>query len=138
MSVESELQTILTSGQVPSDLVITYDDMHRLWGGTAIIIRGNGSGERRERARGDAKPKVFEAIIAQSQLLELIRFLVSLEAWEQQAQDRQAAPDESRATVTIRVRGQTSSVWEWYNEMEKNKRLIRIKTKMMEMTRSHQ
>ncbi len=137
MSVESALQRILTSGQVPRDLVITYDDIHGLWGGTTIIIHGDGRGEIRERERGDAKPEIFESTITQNQLLELVKLVVSLVAWEQRTADRQLVPDESRATLTISVGGQTNNMWEWVNKMEQNKRLIQIKTKMIEMTRSH-
>src|ERR671910_915771 len=75
MSVEGMLKAILAGGEVPPDLVITYDDMHGLWGGTAIVIRGSGSGGRRERARGDAEPEVFETTIPREQLLELVKLL---------------------------------------------------------------
>lgn len=137
-SVESALKASLMSGEVPPGLLITYDDMHGLWGGTAIIIHGSGRGERRERTRGDAKPKAFETALQQKQLSELIKLLIELKAWEQQTPDRPPVPDESRATLTISVDGQGSSTWEWFNEMAKNKRMIRIKAKMSKMTRSNQ
>lgn len=137
-SVESALQASLMSSKVPPDLEITYDDTHGLWGGTAIIIHGSGRGERRERANGGAKPEIFETAIEQKQLLELIQLLIELEAWEQQTPDRQPLADESRATLTISVDGQRSSMWEWFNEMAKKKRLIEIKAKMSEMTRATQ
>ena len=135
VSMEGTLKATLAGGEVPPDLVITYDDMHGLWGGTAIVIRGSGSGGRRERARGDAAPEVFETTIPREQLLELVKLLIEHEAWEQRTPDRQPVPDESRATLTVSVGGQESRVWEWYNEMAKNARLIQIKTKMKEMTR---
>ena len=135
MSVEGTLKAILTGGEVPPDLVITYDDMHGLWGGTAMVIRGSGGGARRERARGDAEPEVFETTIPRERLLELLKLLIEHEAWEQRTPERQPAPDESRATLTVSVGGRESRIWEWYNEMAKNARLIQIKTKMEEMTR---
>lgn len=69
-----------------------------------------------------------------------IRFkpLIELKAWERHTPDRPPLPDESRATLTISVDGQRSSIWEGFNEMEKDKRLIRIKAKMSKMTRSNQ
>src|SRR5687768_5570131 len=121
MSMENVLKAALTSGKVPLDLVITYDDVHGLWGGATIVIRGSGSGERCEWAVGGVKPEVFEKAISQKQLLELVNLLIELEAWEQQTADRQLVPDESRATLTISIGGQTSSMWERYNEMAKNK-----------------
>lgn len=136
VSVESALKASLMSGTVPPDLEITYDDTHGLWGGTTILIHGSGDGERQERTRGDAMPKVFETALQQKQLLELIKLLIELKAWEQQTPDRPPVPDESRATLTIGVDGQRSSIWEWFNEMAENKRLIRIKAKMSKMIRS--
>ena len=109
--------------------------MHGLWGGTTIIVRGSGSGERRERARGEARPQVVETTVAEDQLLGLIKLLIELRAWEQQTPEREAVPDESRARLTISVGGQTSKVWEWFNEMPKNKRLIEIKGKMSEIVK---
>ncbi len=136
--MKNVLEAILASGTVPQDLVITYDDVHGLWGGAVISIRGSGRGERCERAVGGAKPKVFEKAISQEQLLELVDLLIELEAWEQQTPDRQWIPDESRATLNISIGGQTSSMWERCNEMAENKRLTQIKTKMSEMTGSNQ
>ncbi len=134
MSVENSLRA-LNGNEMPKDLSISYDDMHGLWGGTSIIIRGDGKGERRERARGNAEPEVFETNVSQQQLLELIRLLLKNEAWKQKTPEREPVPDESRATLTVSVGGQTSSVWEWFNEMNKNDRLIQIKTKMTEITK---
>lgn len=134
MSVESALKGIIAGGQVPPDLLITYDDTHGLWGGTAIIMRGSGRGERRERPQGAAAPQVFEASVPPDQLLELVKLLIESQAWKQQTPNRQPVPDESQAALTISVGGETSSIWEWFNEMGTNRRLIQIKKKMSEMT----
>ncbi len=134
MPVESALKEIIAGGQVPPDLLITYDDTHGLWEGTAIIMHGSGRAERRERAQGAAAPQVFEASILPDQLLELVKLLIESQAWEQQTPNRQPVPYESRAGLTISVGGETSSIWEWFNEMGTNRRLIQIKKKMSEMT----
>lgn len=137
ISVERALQTTLTSGQVPPDLVITYYEGGGLWGDeTTVIIRGSGRGERRMRKRRNAKPKVYKTTLTQNQLLELIKLVASLKAWERQTPDRNGVPDEGRVNLTINVGGQRSSVSEWFKDMEKNNRLIQIKTKMMELTKS--
>ncbi len=130
-SVESELKAAFAGGKVPPHLSVFYSDMHGLWGGTSIVIRGRGTGERRERSRGKEKPKVVKKRIDQGQLLELIKLLIELRAWEQQTPDRPPLPDESRATLSISVNGQASESWEWFNEISKNNRLIQIKTKML-------
>src|SRR2546423_1866667 len=134
MAAESALKAILQGGKIPPDLVITYDDMHGLWGGTGIIIRG-GRGERHERARGAAAPQTFETAISQAKLLELIKLLIEHEAWAQQTPDRMPVPDESRATLTISAGGATSTIWEWVNDLAGNARLLQIKLKMSELIR---
>jgi len=138
MPTESELKAISASGRVPTNLSVTYDDVHGLWGGAFIMVRGSGGAERRERARGSVEPKVFEVAVSQQQLLELVNLLVELEAWKQQTQDCQPVPDESRATLTVSIGVQESRVWERCHEMAGNNRLSRIKTKMIEMTGSNQ
>ena len=130
--VEDALRTISKNRKVRPDLSITYDDMHGLWGGTTIIIRGSGISESRERARGDAKPQIFETALPEDKLLELVQLLIELRAWEQDTPERQAVPDESKASLTITVGERTSNMWEWFNDMPKNDRLIKIKTKMGE------
>jgi hypothetical protein len=134
MSVEDTLKRIQAGSEVPSDLQITYDDMHGLWGGTTIVITGKGSGERRERTRGNAEPEVFVRSVTREQVFELVKLLIEHEAWQQRTPDRDPVPDESRASLAIHVNGQSSSIWEWFNTMEKNKRLVTIKTKMKQMT----
>jgi hypothetical protein len=134
MSVESSLKRIQTENTVPSDLTITYDDMHGLWGGSTIVVDGKGTGERRERGRGDSKPTVLGKSISKQHLLELVKLLIEHEAWEQRTPDREPVPDESRALLKIQVNGQSSSIWEWFNDMEQNKRLSIIKAKMRQLT----
>jgi len=130
--VEDALRTISKNRKVPPDLTITYDDMHGLWGGTTIIIRGSGIGESRERERQDAKPRIVESVLSEDKLLELVQLLIELKAWEQDTPARQPMPDESRARLTITVGERTSNMWEWFNDMSKNDRLIKIKSKMGE------
>jgi hypothetical protein len=134
-SVEDELRTISKNRKIPPELSITYDDMHGLWGGKTIIIRGSGIGECRERARGDAKPQVVENAISEEKLLDLVQLLIELRAWDQETPDRPAVPDESKASLTIRVGQRTSKLWEWFNDMTKNDRLIQIKSKMGEIVK---
>src|SRR5215510_4421543 len=113
--VEDALKTISKNRKVPPDLSITYDDMHGLWGGTTIIIRGSGIGESREREMGDAKPQIVETALSEDKLLELVQLLIELRAWEQETPERQALPDESKARLTIKVGERTSNMWEWFN-----------------------
>lgn len=124
--MEAALNEILASQRVPADLSVVYDDMHGLWGGSTFTVRGDGRLERQLSPCGAPAPKGSEKQIGEPDLLELVRLLVELSAWEQRTADRQPVPDESRAYLTISLNGKVSRVWEWYNDMRANNRLIRI------------
>jgi hypothetical protein len=130
-SIAAELEAIVSGQRIPPDLLVTYDDMHGLWGGTTISVRGDGQSERRERAQGEPEARVTERSVTRDHLLDLIRLLVELRAWEQRSPERQPVPDESTATLSIRIGGQMSSIWEWVNEMPANARLSRIRDRML-------
>lgn len=133
MSVASLLSAIYQSGRVPLDLLISYSDLHGLWGGTSITIRGDGTAARREQARGRSAPELFETKVDREQLLALVNLLIELTAWAQQTPERQPVPDESRATLTISGGGVRCGCWEHFNDMVKIGRLLQIKTKMCEL-----
>ena len=126
-NIEAELKELLASQRVPADLIITYDDMHGLWGGSTLTVRGDGSLERQVSRRGAAAPTGTKTHIGEHDLLELVRLLVELSAWEQRTPDGMPVPDESRAYLTISLKGSTSVVWERFNEMAKNDRLVRVR-----------
>ena len=132
-SVENELKAIITGNRVPADLTITYDDMHGLSGGTTIIVYGDGRLERQTKKSGASAAKITRKRIDRHKLIELIQLLVKLRAWDQLTPDRQPIPDESRANITISVNGSSSRMWEWFNEMPGNNRLIRIKARMVKL-----
>lgn len=129
-NMEDELKAILASQQVPSDLSIVYDDMHGLWGGSILTVRGDGWLERQTRARGAPVHTSSKTRAGEHELLELIRLLVELSAWEQHTPDSPPIPDESRSQLTISLKGKTSRMWERFNEIPANNRLIRIKNWM--------
>jgi hypothetical protein len=126
--MKDTLTTILATSVVPADLAITYDDMHGLWGGTTITIRGDGSVERHTKARGAVAAQVSHVSIDQQMLLDLVRLLVQLEAWEQRVPDRPPVPDESCTSLTISLNGGASRIWERFNDLAANNRLVQIKT----------
>jgi hypothetical protein len=129
-SIEHDLKEIVRTHRIPPDLSIAYDDMHGLWGGTTIVIKAMGNREILERSRGDVKPQIVTTRVDESWLYDLIELLIDIEAWKQLTPERQPVPDESKAMLRISVNGHTSEIWEWFNEMPKNQRLIRIKMKL--------
>ena len=132
-SVENELKAIITHNRVPADLTITYDDIHGLWGGITIIIHGDGRLERQKKSPGSSEAMITRKRIDRHKLIELVRLLVKLRAWDQVTADRPPKPDESRANLTISVKGSRSSIWEWYNEMQSNNHLIQIRDWMIKI-----
>jgi hypothetical protein len=125
--MDEQLTEILASRQVPADLCIIYDDMHGLWGGSILTVRGDGWLDRQVRPPGAPAPSGGKTRIGADELLELVGLLVELSAWEQRTPDSPPIPDESRAHLTIILKGGRSVVWERFNDLPANNRLIRIK-----------
>ena len=65
-----------------------------------------------------------------SQFMALIKLLVKHEAWVQRVPERAAEPDESIARLTISYDKKSTVIWEWYNDMRANQRLIEIRELM--------
>jgi hypothetical protein len=127
--MEKQLKTIIDTNKIPAELSVTYDDMHGLWGGTTITVTGDGSLERKTRELG-APQEVERKQIAGRELVELVRLIVELRAWEQCCTDEPPVADESRAYLTISDKESASRVWERVNEMDANNRLVQIKTRL--------
>jgi len=111
-------------------LRVTWNDLHGLHGGLRLTIQGDGK-ITQEVVRAEAgKPK--EKVEAKD-LKELIDKLIAHEAWAQRVPERVAVPDESRATLTIAVGADSATVWEWYNDLARNKRLVEIRDLMQKI-----
>lgn len=131
--MDDTIQTILTAPTLPHDFTVVYDDMHGLWGGVTITVRGDGSVVRGERPMGAAAPQVTQRRVGETALRALLRLLVELQAWEQRTPERMPVADESRATLTIWAGGGSSQIWERVNDMPANNHLIRIKAFMEQL-----
>ena len=136
-SIESDLKVIMETSRIPPELSITYTDLHGLWGGIKITVTGAGNSEIQERDSSEAETRVLKGTVEQDQLLELVKLIVELKAWEQRTPERQPRPDESRSTFTINTGAHSSATWEWFDDMEKDQRLIKIKTKMTGMVKKN-
>lgn len=131
--VEEGLRTIASGGGSLPDLFVTYSDMHGLWGGVTISVRGNGTYESTQRRAGAGAAEVVRGATDPRLVRQLASLLVELRAWEQHTSERAPVPDESRATLTVRVANEEVPIWEWYNDLEKNARLGRIRDRMVAM-----
>jgi hypothetical protein len=127
--VERALRAVAAGNAVPADLSVVYDDMHGLWGGLTISLAG-GAYEQLERGRGGSAPTVITGTVDRQQIQELASLLVDLKAWEQRVPERAPVPDESRATLKIRVGATEVAIWEWYNDLPKNDRIMQVRDQM--------
>ena len=127
----------LAQGRAAQNLTIVYSDMHGLWGGITITLSTDGAYELLERMRGAMIPDLVRRTIAPVQLQSVIRLLLETRAWEQQTLERTPIPDEVRATLTLRAGEAESTIWELYNNLEKNGRLIRVRSLLLELAKLH-
>jgi hypothetical protein len=71
--------------------------------------------------------------IAKAELQRLVALLLEVAAWEQRVPERRPVPDESRANLRITVEGNSSGIWEWYNDLQKNQRIFRVRELMKKL-----
>lgn len=133
--MENELKTIVATNVIPAELTITYDDMHGLWGGTTITVRGDRTLQTRSRELGAPDITISQKHIDERELIHLIELLIELRSWEQFTAEQQPVADESRAWLTLTVNNTSTRVWERVNEMAANNRLIRIKQFLTRLSR---
>jgi ankyrin repeat protein len=121
--MKHELETIIARHQIPADLRITYADRHGEQGASSITIQGDG---RVEYQSTNA--------VSERELLALIALLIEVAAWEQ-APERPPAADETSASLTISVGGRLSRVWEHFDALQANNRLMQIRTRMEQLSK---
>jgi hypothetical protein len=120
-------------GRATQNMTIIYSDMHGLWGGDTITLSTSGSYERLERTRGAIVPEMVRKTVTPAQIQEVIRLLLETRLWEQHTLERTPLPDEVTATLTLRAGDVESSIWELYNNLEKNGRLVRVRRLLLEL-----
>jgi len=125
--------TDIADGRATQNLGIVYSDMHGLWGGVTVTLSTNGAYERLERARGAIVPELVQRTVTIDQVQSVVRVLLETRAWEQQALQRRPIPDEVLATLTLKSGDAESSIWELYNNLEKNGRLIRVRKLLLDL-----
>jgi hypothetical protein len=123
--VASGLNAFLKGDLPPKDLIVTFDDLHPLWGGLRLTVRGSGQVEQ-EAVRLDRSAVPPPVGMTQEQVRTLVRLLLDLRAWEQRVPDRSPQPDEQRTYVRITAGTAQSEVWEWHNDLALNDRLTKI------------
>jgi hypothetical protein len=126
LTIREALLEIAAGKLNPTPLSITYDDMHGLWGGLTLTIRGDGNVEQKVVKEEAGTP----TRVSRDSILKLVRLLLKEKAWEQRELQRAPKPDESEARLVIEYGQQRSEIWEWYNDLDKNQRLGKIRELM--------
>jgi hypothetical protein len=117
--VRKALEDITSGRGDPQPLAVTYDDLHALWGGLRLTIRGTGQVEQKAVREKAGEPRT----VSREEIVKLAALLVRHAAWEQRVPERTALPDESRTSLTITYGQNSVTIWEWYNDLETNRRI---------------
>lgn len=127
--VQPRLETAARAREVPGDLVVVYDDHHPRWGGVRITVGGDGqlAAERWRPNQPEDAPDTWSGEVPEPALRQLVRLLVDLRAWEQEAEEDDTRIDDARARLEVRVGSERSSIWEWANDLQANGRIVRVK-----------
>jgi hypothetical protein len=122
-------------GRSTQTLGIVYSDMHDLWGGVTITLLTDGAYERLERPRDVIVPHLVRRTVSPTYVQEVLQLLREMRAWEQQTLERVPMADEARATLTLRTGDLETTIWELYKNLEKNRRLVRVRKLLIELIR---
>ena len=124
--IAKRLREIDKGGPVSAELRVTYTDLHGFHGGLRLAVRGDGKVEQEAVRQQAGTPRD----LTEAQVREVIALLVREELWRQKVKERQAVPDESRARVIIELDGKRVETWEWFNDLDKNDRIVRLREKL--------
>jgi hypothetical protein len=133
--MEQQLKA-LAQGLVTKNLTIVYSDMHGLWGGVTITLSTDGAYELLERAPGQIVPNLVRRTVTAAQVQEVMRLLHELRVWEQQRLQRTPLPDEVIARLTLWSGDVETSIWELYNNLEQNGRIVQVRRLLLELAKT--
>ena len=122
ITIEENLQAFIDNKLPDNELEIIYTDLHGLWGGLEIIIQG--SGKVKQKAVKVEALKAHD--LTKLEIDQLVKLLIELKAWQQIVPEREPVPDESRVYLRIKAGNAQSEIWEWFNEIKDNDRLVVI------------
>ena len=121
-NVSSNLRALLADEFSPTSLRVTYEEIHPTRDGPRLMIKGTGQIQQTgERSKAGMYPDLSPAEVE-----NLVRLLLDIEAWEQRTPWREAASDEIRAYLRVQVGGASSEIWEWYDKLDDNQRIVQL------------
>ena len=105
---------------------VIYSDMHGLWGGKTLTLDADGRYTRVQAEPGQP-PQRVEVRVDAARHRALVGLLIELKIWQQRERKRTAVPDESTASLRIRCGTAEAAIWEWYNDLDKHRRIARVR-----------
>jgi hypothetical protein len=118
------------SPSVPEDLVVIYDDHDRTNGGDRVEVHGDGGlrGDRWRPGQLHGESRYWRGTVPEIPLRALVALLVEIEAWNQEAEEEPGRLDDQRATLTVRLGDDRTTIWEYASDLEARGRIFRVKT----------
>ena len=135
VTVRQQLQLML-EGNIPTgELQVEYNDMHAFHGGKTLLVKGDTLRARFLLGEGTGRRQVEPPPVSLTadQMHGLVSVLLEIEAWDQRVPECEAVPDESRAGLSISIGTTESRIWEWYNDLGGNNRIVRVKQLLEEI-----
>lgn len=131
---------------LPDGFVLTYDDRAGVSGGSLITVVASGELILQEHRPGfapasdqpeashfadglteeDALASVRGALQPR-EVRALLDALAEVEAWSHRPDGREPPLESRQATLRVEVAEGESEMWEWFRELERNERLIRVR-----------
>lgn len=128
-AVSGRLRDSARAHEIPADLTVVYDDYHPTWGGERIVVRGDRSIQVRRWRPGQSEdaPTSWRGRIPEPAMSQLVTLLVEIEAWEQRGDGGPPRIDDARARLETAIGRERESIWEWANDLQANRRIVRVK-----------
>ena len=121
-NVSSNLRALLADEFSPTSLRVTYEEIHPTQDGPRLMIKGTGQIQQ----TGEGSKAGMYPDLSPAEVENLVRLLLDIEAWEQRTPWREAASDEIRAYLRVQVGGASSEIWEWYDKLDDNQRIVQL------------
>ena len=134
-AIRHKLEQLHADSVPTDDFEVAYSDMHSFHGGKTLTVKSDML-TGRYLFRNGSTPDLIEpppTNLTSEQLRALVDLLLEIEAWEQRVPDRTAVPDESSASLTVTIGELQSSIWEWYNDLNGNNRMVKVKQLLEEI-----
>lgn len=132
-AIELSLRRALESEGAVPQLRVTYDDRHGLHGGFMLSLGPDGTLRQEVQAPASKNVGRLRAKITTTQMSELVRLLLNLEAWQSSGIGHELRPDESLARLIISDGTNRSEISELFNEVSPTSRIGQIRKKMTDL-----